>query len=899
MEGNLKYTIDQSSRMAFCALIHDLGKIGQRCQIELSESKKEILNQLYAKRVNNYNSDTIKYYSHQHVSYTALMIEEIEEYLPKNLNEFPFNIEKVKQGNFDIEFESLVNAAALHHKPDNDSLLQWIVAIGDRVSSGFEREEFDKYNETQDITTDLKDNNEDNYIRRRLSSILEVVNIESDSSKKNPQYRVELKPLNVNNMMLVKPNKDKTHISCVNEYKELWSDFKSKLMEIPKSHKENWPLWLDHFDSLFSIYGHAVPASTLAKFYSDVSLYDHSKTTSAIATALWCYYVMNDEYSDKKQRKIWIDNLKNWSFKDEKQFILIQGDFSGIQDYIFSSGNKVNKDLAKLMRGRSFSVSMLTELIALKVLDSCQLPPTSQVISAAGKFLIIAPNHPIIEKIINSIKEEVNSWFWKNTFATSSFSIATLEVGLTDFKGGGKFNDLMANLFDNLDIEKCHKYNNLLQGDTIFDNCYSHGVCDYNKYLPAEVSHNSENININKLSKLQIIIGEELVRKDRILISNTIDAISNTDSTKIVLENFLGYTVALTKDENKTGKFNGLAKDQSLLRCWDYSLPNENGNLWNGYSRKYINGYVAQWGDEQFCKEKYFGFEDQIFNKQGEMKSWDILSFEDKTKVNDGEYIGHVALAVLKGDVDDLGKIFIKGISFNCFAKMVNLSRLINNFFAIYLPYICKYKGYTNVYTVFAGGDDFFLIGSWKTIMELASTLANDFKSYVGNNQQLHFSAGISLFKPGIPISSIRNIAEDSLNKAKKYPNKPNNFLPKDQHVKPTKNSVCIFGIQITWGNYLNMLDKSNDIKTISYKYGLSTGYIYGLLNLCDMAEDKSKPQNSIWRSYFKYRTFRLYGNKDKFMNLYDDLIICIYDGIENYGEGFKIALMHYLYQNR
>ena len=899
MNKLLKYNIDQTSRMAFAGLIHDLGKIGQRSQLEVSKEKKEYLDQLYSKRVLFKDSANVNYYTHQHVAYTGIMYDQIQKYIPKDVNESPFNVDSIKEGMIDIKIESLLNVAALHHKPDEDSLLQWIVAISDRVASGFERNKFEEYNSKQDPKEDFKNNNEEHYIKRRLLSILESIDIKDINKEYNDyKFRLDLKPLNAKHMMLTKKEDlyDRSIVTCAKEYELLWNEFIDKIKLIPSSHKDNWQLWLDHFDSLFSIYGNAVPASTIVGFNSDVSLYDHSKTTAAIATSLWCYYVMNDNYHVKTKQLEWINDLKMRSNTDEKQFIFIQGDFWGIQDYIFTDGNKVNKDVTKLLRGRSFSVSLFTDLIALKILNELQLPATSQVLNAAGKFLIIAPNNQIVKNIINEIEKEINQWFLNNTLSVNGFSLTYMEVGLNNFISGDKFNQLLSEIFINLERKKLNKYSDTLLKTPLFDIDYTHGVCDYNKYLPADSTYKSDSININKLSKLQIIIGEELVKKNRILVTSESCELNDSKSTKIVIENFLGFKVALTNDEDNTGKFSGLAKELSLIRCWDYSLPDENGNLWNGYSRKFINGHVAIW-DENYSIAKYQDLStDEIVN--GNIKSWDFLACEDKTLFRDKEYIGLTALAVLKGDVDDLGRIFQKGIKNNCFAKILNVSRQINNFFSIYLPYVCNQNGYKNVYTVFAGGDDFFLIGSWKTIMELSSKIANDFKSYVGENEQLHFSASINLFKPGIPIHSIYEIAEQSLETAKRFeyykekPHKKDNELEK-------KNSLCVFGIPIKWNDYSNMLTISENIKTIANHHKLSTAYIYGLLNLCDMAANKKNPTNSMWYSYFKYRTYRLFENKEDYNNLYEELVKLIGSGINDYKKQFKIALMHYLYQNR
>ena len=58
----------------------------------------------------------------------------------------PLSVKEVEFGDVEAT-DSLINAAAAHHKPD--TFLQWVVATADRVASGFEREEFDQYNDRQ------------------------------------------------------------------------------------------------------------------------------------------------------------------------------------------------------------------------------------------------------------------------------------------------------------------------------------------------------------------------------------------------------------------------------------------------------------------------------------------------------------------------------------------------------------------------------------------------------------------------------------------------------------------------------------------------------------------------------------------------------------------------------
>src|SRR5690606_36085828 len=121
----------------------------------------------------------------------------------------------------------------------------------------------------------------------------------------------------------------------------------------------------------------------------------------------------------------------------------------------------------------------------------------------------------------------------------------------------------------------------------------------------------------------------------------------------------------------------------------------------------------------------------------------------------------------LKGDIDDLGAIFQKGYERRNFAKMASLSRQVNSFFAIYLPWLCATE-FKQTYTVFAGGDDFFLLGPWRSQMLLAKRMNEEFMFYSAGNSRIHFSAGFHLTKPGLPIRQLVDGAEQALENAKR-----------------------------------------------------------------------------------------------------------------------------------
>ena len=132
----------------------------------------------------------------------------------------------------------------------------------------------------------------------------------------------------------------------------------------------------------------------------------------------------------------------------------------------------------------------------------------------------------------------------------------------------------------------------------------------------------------------------------------------------------------------------------------------------------------------------------------------------------------------LKGDVDNLGLIIQTGLEHPTFAKMATLSRQMNAFFSVYLPWLCA-KEFPSTYTVFAGGDDFFLIGPWYSTIKLAHRIKDEFRHYVAENPDIHFSAGLSMTKPGLPIRQMASLAEDALEEPRHINQTRQNPLPR------------------------------------------------------------------------------------------------------------------------
>ncbi|WP_447974763.1 type III-A CRISPR-associated protein Cas10/Csm1 [Nitrospira sp. Kam-Ns4a] len=904
--------LDQSCRVALAALLHDLGKFAERARIPEADQRDRDGLSLLDRNVPLYCPKFHERHTHLHAAYTAIAIDLLERHVPDLVGEDMTPFAPWKDKNAD---DSPINAAAKHHRPE--TFLQWVIATADRLASGFEREQFTAYNEAGEQTATHK-----NHYTARQLTLLEQIRL--DDRPSGPlHWRYPLQPLSPQAIFPVEAahcEQDDTE-AAQREYQELWNAFLKGLQRIPPSHRRSLPLWLDHFESCWLTFAHAIPSATAFGVKPDVSLYDHSKAVAALAVALWRWHRDRDDTADharEQLRLMWDKDRKGTpeaeAVWNEPKFLLIQGDFWGIQEFIFATGGETQRQAAKLLRGRSFYVSLLTECAALKVLEALELPSTSQVVNAAGKFLIVAPNSESVSDRLRAVQRELNQWFLERTFGQSGIGLAWLPGAAVDFRRGeqgeSSFRELIKRLFEQLEAVKLQRFD-LCRPNAVpaaftgflhqFEN--TKGVCAIDGRSPAkERLAGDRDVWVSKLAKDQIETGQWLAGFDRILITR-----ESLDHRTLQVPIF-GYWVNFTASEDVTGRFGQDAASGNLVRAWDFSLPGSgNQPLWNGYARRHINAYVPRFGDlTQYDHDRYQGLEKP--ERAEEPKTLNHLALDDRLRITDEHghtrWVGVEALITLKGDVDNLGLIFQKGVEEPTFAKMAALSRQMNAFFAIWLPWCCQQE-FPNTYTVFAGGDDFFMIGPWHSTIKLAQRMRKAFRDYAARNPDLHFSAGLSMTKPGLPIRELSRLAEEALDRAKGVEKTVNGTVRR-------KNAVTCFDQAVFWDEFEDLLKREVELTQLVQQYGLTSGYLYDLLRFTDMAgKVHDRPEMALWHSHFAYRTRRLVETKirrgqdrtdiERRRREWQEALAneIVGNGIGKHGGAYKIALFLHLYQQR
>ncbi len=438
--------------IALAGLLHDVGKFAERAGMDITPQYRDDNEHLYQPHYEGRSS-------HKHALYSAAFIERFSDLLP-NLDDKA----TAKDGN------SLINLAAMHHKPETP--LQWIITQADRLSSGLDRQVF----EGDESGTAYRD-----FRKTRLIPLAEEMQFGRKSGDTDTlesyghRYRIrEMSPEQV--FPVSRSAAEPTdNDGALIEYKALFTVFLSHLSQL--AHRDCPPLWIEHFTSLWERFTASIPAATVGKVIPDVSLYDHSRATAALATALYCYHNATDTLNETAVKA-----------PSPEKFLLITGDFYGIQNFIFSSGGSTNKAAAKLLRGRSFAVSILSELAADRLCRRLGLPASSVLLDAAGKFTLIAPNIPETVEGLLAVEAELNSWLIQNYYGEVSIGFSSVAASPADFEKG-RFPELWERLGKAADLKKYRKFD-LAQSGVInnyldtFDNTLS--LCPFCGKRPAD-----------------------------------------------------------------------------------------------------------------------------------------------------------------------------------------------------------------------------------------------------------------------------------------------------------------------------------------------------------------------------------------------------------------------------
>lgn len=220
--------------------------------------------------------------------------------------------------------------------------------------------------------------------------------------------------------------------SLTNAYAALWEDFckDAKQLRDEAQQHDDLSIYLESLYHLMARYTATIPA---AFFFDepDVSLFDHSRVTAALAC---CIASMEEKQIDAL--------LKDADHKDAALWertpvaLLVGGDISGVQDFIYTI---TSEHAAKSLRGRSLYLQLLTEAVLRYALRRLELPVTNVLYNSGARFFLLAP--PAAEETLKRIRVEVTRKLWAHHRADLYLALGWATLAAADFMFTDKNDD--------------------------------------------------------------------------------------------------------------------------------------------------------------------------------------------------------------------------------------------------------------------------------------------------------------------------------------------------------------------------------------------------------------------------------------------------------------------------
>ncbi|ADC47033.1 CRISPR-associated protein Csm1 family [Methanobrevibacter ruminantium M1] len=797
--------------LEFASLLHDIGKFSYRAENNFSSEYK------------NLDKDDFGYHG-AHSKWSASFIKHY--------------------WNSDI-----TNLALYHHNPKSgiNEEIGLIIQKADHHSSG-----------------ERIDSIKNDPFKTPLLSIFSDILIKPEKNKKCDELYVPLEEFDLNrkwknSIPTSIDNAKKGHNSLKKCYSALWEKFESEV-----KHLEN----TDDFNTILALlkkYTSCMPSATWGS-KPDISLYDHSKTTAAIAV---CRYLFNEE-----------TELKHTSSTQEV-YSVISGDISGIQNFIFkiSSPQKAQSAMSKRLRGRSLYLTLLTDAIANKIVQDLDLTQANILFCGGGRFTILAPNTEKAKKSLNEIQKEINAFFIEKFNAELYLAIASEECS-----GNGleNFSDITSILSYKIAQDKKHKFidnlDDLFDFEEDLDGKSTCAVCG-NLFKPKD-----EEDKFCDDCEEHIKLGSKVTNA-----SYMIKCFFNEEFKNIYDKNKFKKVSFYEKPLNIAYIFTSNTSKKSVDKTFK-----EIKDILSEYDEFVDRFEIIKLNDTDFLEiENKFSLEELdkisfsfsfLGNTIPKYHNRNPLYFEHLAQISKGAN----KLGVLKMDVDDLGMIFGEGFnhafkdsdeSISSISRISTLSSQLDLFFSGFINKIasefCVYddgikeyfkndpsffelnfkevelklqnddgsknedesiivykekygmelddeikesiKEYSipTIHINYSGGDDLLVLGPYDDIIEFSQELRTRFKQWTCNNDSINLSGGINIVSSKFPIGKAVIMAENYLEASKSCGKDKltvfNEVVPWDAKGSKFKdfNQLHEFGLKLEEYNSQNKLSKS------------------------------------------------------------------------------------------
>lgn len=585
----------------------------------------------------------------------------------------------------------------------------------------------------------------------------------------------------------------KNTIAGEKEYQTLWKEFTQQAQQL--SEETDLVTYVEALQGLMQRYCWCIPSAYYGS-EPDISLYDHSRVTAALAACL----TSTDDAAVEHL-------LGSWDKTPIATFI--EGDISGIQRFIYTvpaSG------AARQLRARSLYLQLLTDAIARFILRQFDMPPTNLIYSGGGRFYLLLPAHTDLQPV----REQLDELLLKHHDGDLYLALGQTALAAQDFTPE-RFQQKWGEVGQSTIQNKRRRFGQMSPAnlfDRVFEPRGYYGDDEFSKRRDDRENPVDEEDwePYSAFGSSLDTFGRVLPRANFILWGEVEPQKREPGSFQAVL-NELGASVILLDDEEQWKRLDrsgSLELDRAIVVGMQQAPDEETLAIVHQHFNCPIAGRVR--------------YTVNVIPEKKDGSTADFTELQQSSK-------GLKRIGVLRMDVDDLGRLFASGFrgadgkSRASLARVASLSFALSLYFEGYVGELCrkmneKYRqedGIEAVYTVYSGGDDLFIVGRWDTLPELAAQIRERFGKYVGDNPEVHISAGITLHGGKYPLYRAAEEASDALDSAKNLPG---------------KDGICFLGQPLKWGQWTDVTVLRDELLDLADTGNAKRSLIQTLLQL-------------------------------------------------------------------
>ncbi len=593
--------------------------------------------------------------------------------------------------------------------------------------------------------------------------------------------------------------------------KDLWNAFKTEA-EALKSLTDPGE-YLEAMLALLQRYGWCAP-SAYGHARADVSLYDHSRMTAALAACL------ADAKEFPAEILAQIANAPEQS--QEEVALLIGGDISGVQDFIYTISSK---GATPALRGRSFYLQVLTEATARFVLRDLGLPYTNLIYGGGGNFYILAQAEDATK--LGNLRQKLSRILYQHHRGDLYIAIEGLSLQAKDFMSptnsskphplSEKWGELARKIavvknqrFAQMETDELSRlFTPQGSGGTDAAQCQ---VCGREHPKTSEVKKDSEDQGVRKCPVCLSFesLGEKL-RKAKFVGWKMLThpaVVPKLQGNEIYGEygqclHDMGFEIEVSERIDEIQHFSHIwaLHDAAFVEA---QKRTRNKVL----SRRLLVNVTPIISREEIRQLQ--GKVDDLpdLGAENPVKPFGALAYQSQ---------GITRLGVFRADVDNLGRLFAEGLGNEAtLSRIASLSFAISLFFEGWVGKLAREFNEERrntdtarrqqdqdarlygdaLYAIYSGGDDLFFVGSWDVLVEFAWRVNEDLKQYTGCHPGIHISGGMALVTEKYPLAKAAQDAARAEAAAK-------NLEWWDEQDQPhNKSAIAFLGQSLPWSEF-------------------------------------------------------------------------------------------------